>query len=111
MFMSRIVSVYFNGTGDGNYIPVAYGEVSLAALLEQLTFKDKTKYFSFCVTGCGIETKTFLDFGGLFTFHLESQITKIIKFIEEIIDTYNERIVLNIYGFSRGGIAALSLRI
>ncbi len=106
--MTRTFSVYFNGTDDSKDIP-EYGDyVALAALLDHMTVKDNDN-FSLCVEGCGIETRDFRDLGIIFAFHLEQQALKVAKQIEDLVKSSKEKIILNIYGFSRGGVAAFLL--
>jgi len=106
--MSKIISVYFNGTDDENDVPL-HGYITLATLLDQMTVKDDNKNISICVNGCGVESKDIRDLGMIFTFHLEQQVIKIAKKVERMINDSNEKIILNIYGFSRGGAAAFLL--
>lgn len=105
--MTKIMSVYFNGTDDSNHIP-KLGRITLAALLDQLTVKDSNN-ISICVNGCGIETNDFRDLKVVFTFYLEKQVLNIAKKVEEIVKNSNENVILNIYGFSRGGAATFWL--
>ncbi|WP_045094544.1 hypothetical protein [Legionella fallonii] len=105
--MTKIISVYFNGTNDRNDVPEK-GRISLATLLAHITINDVNNY-SFCVNGCGVESRDIRDLGVVFGFHLQKQVLKIAKEIKDIIDESEDDIVLNIYGFSRGGIAAFSL--
>ncbi len=104
--MTKFVSVYFNGTCDTSTVP-EQGKISLAALLAHTTKTDSNNY-SFCVNGCG-ESRDIRDFSVVFSFHLEKQVADIIKKIEQIIAESDDKIVLNVYGFSRGGIAAFLL--
>lgn len=106
--MSKIISVYFNGTDDEDTVP-DYGCITLAALLHQMTVTDDLHNFSICVNGCGIETRDFRDLGGIFTFHLEKQVLKIANLVEGMVKSSVDEIILNIYGFSRGGAAAFWL--
>lgn len=106
--MPKIISVYFNGTDDKNTIP-GQGIITLAALLDRLTVKDDKNHFSMCVNGCGVETQDSRDLGGVFAFHLERQVLNIAKQVEEIINSTEEKVNLNIYGFGRGGAAAFLL--
>lgn len=104
--MAKIVNVYFNGTCDSSDVPEE-GKISLATLLAHITETDANNY-SFCVNGCG-ESRDVRDLGVLFGFHLEKQVVQIVKEIEDIIAECEDDIVLNVYGFSRGGIAAFLL--
>lgn len=106
--MTKTISVYFNGTDESNDVP-EYGSISLAALLDHLTVKDDTNFFSTCVTGCGIENKNTRDLGALFTFHLEEQVSQIAEQVERMVQESNDKVILNVYGFSRGGVAAFLL--
>src|SRR6185312_17424243 len=108
--MTKIISVYFNGTDESNDVPKEKeGFISLAALLDHMTVKDDLNHHSICVNGCGIETEDIRDIGGIFTFHLEKQVLKIAKHVEETIANSDDKIILNVYGFSRGGAAAFLL--
>lgn len=104
--MTKIISVYFNGTGDSNDVPEK-GTISLAALLAHIT-ETSTGNYSFCVNGCG-ESKDIRDLKVVFGFHLEQQVLDIAKQIKRILDECEDNIVLNVYGFSRGAIAAFLL--
>lgn len=105
--MTKTISVYFNGTDDDNDVP-EHGRITLAALLDQMTVEDHNN-FSICVNGCGVETQDIRDLGAIFTFHLEKQVLKIAKQVEEMVKSSEDKIVLNVYGFSRGGAAAFWL--
>lgn len=105
--MAKIISVYFNGTCDSNNIPET-GKISLAALLNYMTETNTDSNYSFCINGCG-ESRDIRDFGVVFSFHLEKQVLNLTKQIEEIINADEDNVVLNIYGFSRGGVAAFLL--
>jgi hypothetical protein len=106
--MTKTVSVYFNGTDDSKHIPEYGNYVALAALLDQMTIKNNDN-FSLCVEGCGIETQDIRDLGIIFAFHLEKQVLKVAKQVEDMVKSNKEKIILNIYGFSRGGVAAFLL--
>jgi len=56
-----------------------------------------------------VETQDIRDLGAIFTFHLEKQVLKIAKQVEEMVKSSDDKIVLNVYGFSRGGAAAFWL--
>src|SRR3990167_5471225 len=105
--MVKTISVYFNGTDDDNDVP-EHGRITLAALLDQMTVKDHNN-FSICVNGCGVETQDIRDLGAIFTFHLEKQVLNIAKQVEEMVKSSEDKVVLNVYGFSRGGAAAFWL--
>lgn len=106
--MSKIISVYINGTFDENKVPEK-GSVSLASLLEHLTVNDGPNSFSICINGCGVESRDIRDMRVVFGFHLKKQVAKIAERIEELANESEDNIVLNLYGFSRGGIAAFLL--
>lgn len=106
--MTKIISVYFNGTDDRNAVP-KHGRITLAALLDQITIKDDINNYSICVNGCGIETQDIRDLGAIFTFHLEKQVLKIAKQVKDMVNDSEDKVVLNVYGFSRGGAAAFLL--
>ena len=47
--------------------------------------------------------------GFIFTFHLEQQVLKIATQVKKMLNDSDEKIILNIYGFSRGAVAAFLL--
>lgn len=106
--MAKIITVYINGTDEPNddFAPNAFGMrpvnfiTSLANILHQLTVQD-TNNISFCLAGCGIRNPYMRDLGGIFTWHLESQIDEMVKEIKMHLG--KEKTILNLYGFSRGG--------
>lgn len=108
--MNKVISVYFNGTSEKDTIPDS-GNISLATLLYAMTEVDNTNNFSICVEGCGVKSSDWRDLGGIFAFHLKKQVMNVVAQIEKIVresETDNP-IILNIFGFSRGGVAAFLL--
>jgi hypothetical protein len=106
--MSKIISVYFNGTDDTNRIPEQGMRISLATKLARMTIKSDGNE-SICVNGCGMDNKDIRDLGMIFSYHLANQVSAIARKVEDRIKTGNEKIILNVYGFSRGGAAAFLL--
>ncbi|CAM2822564.1 hypothetical protein [Legionella worsleiensis] len=108
--MAIIFSVYFNGTDDSNHVPEdGLGRITLAALLNHITIKDDHSSYSVCVNGCGVETNDVRDLGTIFTFHLEKQVIRIAEQVEQLVHNSDSNVILNVYGFSRGGAAAFLL--
>lgn len=105
--MTKIINVYFNGTDDANDIPLN-GRVTLADLLNHLTVTDESKH-TICVNGCGVDTKYFRDFNGIFAFHQEDQVIEVAKGVQAAVSNSIENVVLNVFGFSRGAAAAFLL--
>lgn len=97
----KTLNVYINGTNQSNRL----GSISsLANVLHAMTIQDENQS-SWCIEGCGINNPDSRDFGAIFTFYLEIQVNKIVDDIKNILISLNEKLVLNLYGFSRGGAA------
>ena len=103
--MAKQICVYLNGTDE----PARFHDsqiTSLANLLHHLTVQDENTE-SICLDGCGINNPWVRDLGAIFTWNLEGQVSEIAKEIR--VKASAEKIVLNIYGFSRGGAGAFWL--
>lgn len=103
--MTKILCVYINGSNESADFPKE-GITSLANLLHQLTDRDEKRVSSICLDGCGIKNNDVRDIGGIFTWHLEKQINDLIKKIQTDYLKDGDKLILNVYGFSRGGAAA-----
>jgi hypothetical protein len=110
--MSKIISIYINGTDepanfdklpnfpeDYSYPPIT----SLANILHEMTKQDKDN-ISICLNGCGINNPYLRDLGAIFTWNLQRQIDEMVTLIKAKLT--NDKLVLNVYGFSRGGAGA-----
>ncbi len=114
--MTKLISVYINGTDEsanfyGAHVPIYTNKdgsrvTSLANLLHYMTIQDG-KNQAICLDGCGINNQYLRDFGFIFTWNLESQINILAEKIK--FETQTEQIILNVYGFSRGGAGAFLL--
>lgn len=106
--MSKVISVYINGTDEPSdfdtWDPLAARasrlRTSLANILNELTVKDSNNITK-CIDGCAINNPYSRDLGGIFTWHLEKQVNDLAKEIKEHLT--DEKTILNLYGFSRGG--------
>lgn len=107
--MSKVITVYINGTDEPSDFATYYPgtglrrfnfTTSLANVLNELTVKDQNN-ISICLDGCGINNPYYIDLGGIFSWNLEAQINELVDDIKERLG--NEKITLNLYGFSRGG--------
>lgn len=97
--MNKTISVYFSGTGfsidEGSY---------LTSSLHALTYESESQ-IKMGFNGCGVD----YGFNGLiFGSGLDEQCEKVIDRILQEINA-GHQITLNVYGHSRGGIAALLL--
>lgn len=106
--MKKILSVYFNAPYESNEIP-SQGNISLATLLDHMTLTNMKDTFSICVNGYIMDSDDLLDACGLFAFHLGNQVNTIANRVKTLLESKEDSLVLNIYGFSRGGVAALLL--
>jgi hypothetical protein len=97
-----IFNVYINGTDEDNGLNIG-GITSLANLLQVLTLQNEQQS-SICLNGCGVNNSHPLDLGGLFTFHLGRQVNQVVTMVQEKLRS-DEKLTLNLYGFSRGGAA------
>jgi len=112
--MKTIVSVYFCNPLERNFITLPAKKekpkyASLAAVLHNITMTDNANRYSFCVDGSGINNTDIRDFSVLFTFNLEKQVDQVAKKIKHIIGISDDEVILNVYGFTRGGAAAFLL--
>jgi hypothetical protein len=104
--MLKTLSVYFNGTDDSEISE--YGMLTLASLLHEITVKNDHSH-SICVQGCGINNRDIRDFDYVFAFNLEKQVVGIAEEVKEMIQNNDGNVIVNIYGFGRGGVAAFLL--
>jgi hypothetical protein len=96
-----IFNVYINGTNQSNELG---SFTSLANVLHAMTVQNEG-HASLCLEGCGVNNSDPRDMGAIFTFYLESQVNKVVEQINGIIQNSNDKLILNLYGFSRGGAA------
>src|SRR5690348_10382859 len=109
--MSKIIiSVYFNGTDESNHFSKSsFSTISLPALLNELTVQDES-HITLVYDGCGIKNPYYSDMGGLFTYYLIDQISDTAKKIEKVrVENSKDEVIVNVYGFSRGGVGAFLL--
>lgn len=102
--MPRVVSEYLHGVDPDFNTP----RITLADLLCDLSVTDAA-HSVIRVAGFASESDDWRDLGIFFSFSLESQVQKVVDQIEDIIYSDDEPTTLNIYGFSRGGVAAFLL--
>jgi hypothetical protein len=102
--MTKIINVYINGSLDSNKMPLN-GSISLATLLHHLTVRNDNSLSS-CINGCALESYDIRDLYMAFSFHTGAQAARIAREVEQEVNDSEDPIVLNIYGFSRGAIAA-----
>ena len=99
----KTLNIYINGTDETNFIENS-GVTSLANVLHQLTVDDSRQdSSSICLAGCGVNNDDPRDLGIVFTFHLAKQIKQLENEIRNIVNNGQEKLRLNLYGFSRGG--------
>lgn len=101
-----VMSVYFNGTDDSDSVPDE-GPITLASLLDHLTKTDDSNV-SICEDGCGVGNHDPRDSGIIFTYNLEKQVKRVAKQVEAFVRA-SGKVILNVYGFSRGGVSAFLL--
>lgn len=109
----KIITIYFNATGvdrtsraqyvhDGE----TYTDGAAANELFNATFRDRTKgYSAYVIDGSAIGHNIS---GGVFAFNLETQVQKEISFVRWELEQLDneEKLTLNLFGHSRGGVAA-----
>lgn len=95
-------NIYFNGTNETAEIPRSGQLISLATVLHEMT-TDSAKQN---VPGCAVDNPDVRDLGQIFTFNLTAQVKQIAHEIEQELASSSKAITLNIYGFSRGAVAA-----
>lgn len=95
-----IMNVYINGT-DTPKEATLWG-TSLANVLHKMTVQSDEQS-SVCLDGCGVNNGDPRDLGPIFTFNLEAQVDNLVKQIRAKIAERNEKLTLNLFGFSRGG--------
>lgn len=105
--MPKIITVYINGTDEPDDFASTRTSrlrssfrTSLANVLNKLTMQDQNN-ISICLDGCGINNPYIRDLSAIFTWNLENQVNDLVKKIKEQMGS--EKIILNLYGFSRGG--------
>lgn len=103
--MSKVLTVYINGTDEDASLEGF--ATSLANVLHALSEQNNNQR-SICLDGCAIGNYDPRDLGAIFTFHLEKQLDALLPQIKEKLST-DEKLILNLYGFSRGGAAAFWL--
>jgi hypothetical protein len=106
--MTKTINVYLNGAGENTEIP-NFGRISLATLLNELTENNGETSTSFLVNGSAIDNYDPRDLGCIFAYHLTDQVTEVANKIKELVANSREKITLNVFGFSRGGVGAFLL--
>lgn len=104
--MIQTINVYINGTPKRN--TPSKSSTSLANILHKLTIQSNEQS-SICLNGCGINNWDPRDLITIFSFNLASQVDRLAEDIKTALLNTNDKIILNAYGFSRGGVGVFLL--